>query len=293
MTDRDEWLEWRKKGIGSSDAACVWGKSPYKTRHELGEEKRGKDIRESKTNWAMNKGNELEPIARQKLAALLNIENGTDETFDAKIVVMKDYPFMRASLDGCSKDGSVIAEFKFMGKEKHLAVLKGEIPEHYRIQVMHQLLVSGADYCWFASFDGETLHTHKIERDASFMVDHLELCKEFWSLVEQDKPQPISDDDFKTIRVKGATALAYGWKQIKRQIEELEAKEEEMRNELIKLADHPRCKIDDVRIISYPGNRGTIDYTKVMKLPEISSLGIDLEQFRKPNGKPYHKVEIK
>ena len=31
----DEWLRWRKKGIGGSDVAAALGFSPYKTQREL------------------------------------------------------------------------------------------------------------------------------------------------------------------------------------------------------------------------------------------------------------------
>ena len=37
----EEWLDWRKKGIGSSDAPIIMGVSPWKTPFELWEEKTG------------------------------------------------------------------------------------------------------------------------------------------------------------------------------------------------------------------------------------------------------------
>ena len=39
--NRKQWLEERKKGIGGSDVACIFGMSPYKTNVELWEEKVG------------------------------------------------------------------------------------------------------------------------------------------------------------------------------------------------------------------------------------------------------------
>jgi len=41
--NREEWLEVRKRGIGSSDAASVVGLSPYKSQLELWLEKTGRD----------------------------------------------------------------------------------------------------------------------------------------------------------------------------------------------------------------------------------------------------------
>ena len=32
---RDEWLDWRKRGLGGSDAAAVLGISPFRTARDL------------------------------------------------------------------------------------------------------------------------------------------------------------------------------------------------------------------------------------------------------------------
>src|SRR5450830_1328762 len=64
---RDDWLEVRKNGIGSSDAAAAVGLNPYKSQLELWLEKTGRDENLPKSDpldedspayW----GNVLEPI---------------------------------------------------------------------------------------------------------------------------------------------------------------------------------------------------------------------------------------
>lgn len=64
---REDWLQIRKKGIGSSDAAAAVGLNPYKSQLELWLEKTGRDAglpkadphdEESPLYW----GNVLEPI---------------------------------------------------------------------------------------------------------------------------------------------------------------------------------------------------------------------------------------
>ncbi|HBO5106289.1 TPA: lambda-exonuclease family protein, partial [Pseudomonas aeruginosa] len=64
---REDWLQIRKQGIGSSDAAAAVGLNPYKSQLELWLEKTGRDTKVPKTDphdeespayW----GNVLEPI---------------------------------------------------------------------------------------------------------------------------------------------------------------------------------------------------------------------------------------
>jgi len=64
---REEWLEVRKQGIGSSDAAAAVGLNPYKSQLELWLEKTGRDTGLPKTDpddeeSAMYWGNVLEPM---------------------------------------------------------------------------------------------------------------------------------------------------------------------------------------------------------------------------------------
>ena len=43
--EEDEWLSWRKKGVGGSDVAAALGLSPYKTARELFYDKIGVKLR--------------------------------------------------------------------------------------------------------------------------------------------------------------------------------------------------------------------------------------------------------
>ncbi|MES2145765.1 MAG: YqaJ viral recombinase family protein, partial [Pseudomonadota bacterium] len=101
--DRQEWLKWRKGGIGSSDAPIIMGASPYKTRLQLYKEKISPEIKEE-TSFIQQMGNDIEPRLRSYM------EFKHDRTYAPKLVVMAEYPHLRASLDGCSEDGQAIIE---------------------------------------------------------------------------------------------------------------------------------------------------------------------------------------
>ena len=60
-----EWLEWRHKGIGASDAPAIMSENPWKSATELLREKCG-PARDLGLNAAMARGTQLEPEARRR-----------------------------------------------------------------------------------------------------------------------------------------------------------------------------------------------------------------------------------
>jgi putative phage-type endonuclease len=319
--NRNDWLKWRHGGIGSSEAAIVHDVSEWSTRYELGEIKRGPCPPETPANFAQEKGNAREPIARARFSAEYNIEHGTDEDFEPRCVEVEELPFMRASLDGSSKDGKVIAEFKTMsdaptpgkaltpGQQKHVDVLNGDLPLTaregrcrvpliYFIQIQHQLLISGAERCFFVSFDGETHTSCEILPDVNFLKGHIDLCTEFWMLVLSGKPQPISERDYKELRVKGMAGKVQKWKRLKLRASEIEDQMEALRTEILAVAEkdgHPRLRCSGISIVKQAGRAGSMDWQKAYStLADLAKgvASIEIEKYKKPDGKSFYKMEI-
>lgn len=71
--EHKEWLEWRKLGLGASDAPVVMGVSPWKTRHQLWLEKTGQKVDEPTNQYILDKGHAMEPKARALLKSLIMI----------------------------------------------------------------------------------------------------------------------------------------------------------------------------------------------------------------------------
>ena len=60
---RDEWLAYRRKGIGGSDAAAVLGISPFMTARDLYYDKLGISAQSDEENWVAKEiGHLLEPL---------------------------------------------------------------------------------------------------------------------------------------------------------------------------------------------------------------------------------------
>ena len=194
---REDWLAFRKQGIGSSDAAAAVGLNPYKSQLELWLEKTGRDGNLPKTDpqdeespayW----GNLLEPI----VAAHYTKRTGNRVR---RINAVLQHPdpdkaWMLANIDreviGCPD--VQILECKTAGLNG-ARLWKDGVPEYVQLQVMHQLAVTGkraADVAVLIC--GQDLQIHRIERDEVMISQLIELEREFWGRVER-REAPATD----------------------------------------------------------------------------------------------------
>ncbi len=131
-----EWIEWRHKGIGASDAPIIMEENPWKSTEELLQEKRGV-ARNSKKNEAMRRGTMLEPEARSRYIA----RTGND--VKPACLQSNQYPWLRASVDGISSNGNTVVEIKCGESVYRHTSQYGCAPDYYYGQLQHILAVSG------------------------------------------------------------------------------------------------------------------------------------------------------
>lgn len=192
MSEKEEWLKQRSKGIGGSDAPVVLGISPFKSRLQLWNEKVSKKIDpESGDALILQIGNALEPIVANKYAK----ETGRKlEIRPSK--VHPEYPFIIGNIDReivGDERGPGILEIKTKGAwiDWH-----GEdIPPYYMAQVQHYLSIYGYEWASFAVLDlGTRKISHlDIERDDKQIAKIIDEEKKFWELVEKGIPPEIDN----------------------------------------------------------------------------------------------------
>lgn len=196
--DRDAWLEVRKGGIGSSDAAAAVGLHPYKSPLQLWMEKTGRNASlpvvdphddQSPMYW----GTLLEPI----VAAHYTRRTGNRVRRVNAVLQHPEHPWMRANLDRevVGAPDVQILECKTAGL--HGARLwRDGVPEYVQLQVMHQLAVTGKQAADVAVLlGGQELQVFRIERDAGMIAQLIELERRFWGQVERDQPPPADGSD--------------------------------------------------------------------------------------------------
>ena len=192
---REDWLEIRKQGIGSSDAAAAVGLNPYKSQLELWMEKTGRDAgipkadphdEESPMYW----GNVLEPI----VAWHYTHRTGNKVR---RINAVLQHPDPELSWMMANIDREVIGAEDVQILECKTAGINGArlwkegVPEYVQLQVMHQLAVTGKQAADVAVLlGGQKLEIYRIERDEAMITRLIELERRFWHYVETDTPPP-------------------------------------------------------------------------------------------------------
>ena len=176
-----QWLAWRHNGIGASDASTVMGENRFASSSKLLREKRGTVILDSFQNEAMALGTKLEPEARKLYIAK------TGKNVRPVCVQSSRYDWLRASLDGLSRNHDSVVEIKCGASVYRRVSQSGSVPDYYYGQVQHILAVTGLDsldfWCYWPDNPALLL---QVERDDRYIGRLLEKELEFWNLVNQN-----------------------------------------------------------------------------------------------------------
>lgn len=139
--DEKGFLETRHYGIGGSDAAAVMGLSPYATKVSLWEEKSNPPKLKQLNNDVLQFGNDAEPV----LIKLFELQNKLKvEDTKGICLIHEKYDFIRVNLDGFIIEENAVLEIKTVNRD-FKSWYNGDIPQNYYIQLLHEMLVTGAD----------------------------------------------------------------------------------------------------------------------------------------------------
>lgn len=175
-----EWLEWRHKGVGASDAPTIMRNNPWKSIEALLLEKRGLP-KSSKPTEAMKRGIELEPEARKYYV------RSTARKVQPACLQSTRYEWLRASVDGITANGDWAVEIK-CGKSTYRDTLKyaefKKIPPYYYDQVQHILAVTGLEAMDFWCYlPGQTELLVRVDRNNAYIDRLLHTEYRFWTEV--------------------------------------------------------------------------------------------------------------
>lgn len=271
-----EWLEYRRSLRNASESPAVLGLSPWTTPYKLWLEKTGKA--EVQTTAAMQRGTDLEPVARAAYEAQTGL------VMQPLVLQAGAYS---ASLDGLTLEGDLLLEIKcpVRGTRSDLwqEVQAGQVPQHYQIQVQHQLMVSGAEMAHLWVFDGSKGLLHEIRPDVSLMERIQAGWEVFQPFLDSDTPPPLSQDDTIVRADASWTAAAKAYAQAKQEADAVAERLEAARQNLLALARHPKEQGAGVTVTRY-WKQGTVDYKRIPALQ-----GLDLSPWR---GKGREEVRV-
>lgn len=173
---REEWLSWRRGGVGGSDAAVIVGLNPYRSRLELYADKLGL-IPEREDSEAMRIGRDLEAYVAQRWA------EATGKKYRrTNFMYCHDwYDFIRANIDREVIGENAGLECKTTSVFNKSDFENGETPLTYYCQCQHYMAVMGYERMYLAVLVlGKAFYHFVIERSEEEINALLENEVEFW-----------------------------------------------------------------------------------------------------------------
>ena len=184
---REQWLEYRRKGIGGSDAAAVLGISPFRTGRDLYYDKLNIVTADDAENWVqLEVGTLLEPL----VAKIFAHKTGYKIYRRPFMFQHPLYPWMLADLDYMVElpDGtSAILEIKttnYNAKDNWWYNGEEIVPVYYESQGRHYMSVMNLDRVYFCCLYGnnedEVIIRH-LDRDYAYESELIALEDTFWN----------------------------------------------------------------------------------------------------------------
>ena len=159
----EDWLEYRKLGIGGSDASVVCGINRYRSPVELWLDKTGQ-LPAQEAGEAAYWGRQLEALVRAEFTK----RTGIAVRIVNELLQSEECPFMLANLDGvCDVPdvGPCIFEAKTASAYK-ASEWDDAIPDEYALQLAHYMAVTGYAGAYIAVLiGGNTFRWKFVERD--------------------------------------------------------------------------------------------------------------------------------
>ena len=197
-----EWLAYRRQGIGGSDVAAILGISPFRTARDLYDDKLNiASAADDAGNWvALEMGHLLEPL----VARIFAKKTGLEVFQIKKMFQHPQYPFMLADVDYFVRlpNGKIaILEIKttnYNAKDHWWKDGEECVPVYYETQGRHYMTVMDIDEifycCLYGNNEDEVIIRH-LYRDREYEQEMIYLEREFWhDHILTRIPPPYTED---------------------------------------------------------------------------------------------------
>ncbi|MBQ7280585.1 MAG: YqaJ viral recombinase family protein [Bacteroidales bacterium] len=202
---REEWLELRKSGMGSSEVASIVGLNPWQTPYQLWRKKLGMD-EPTEENQAMKRGHWCEDAVAQYWSDTTGRQVIARSAGDW-LIRDDERPFLQVSPDRTFwVDGDGLKHGKNAEQNKgileckttNLVIDPNDIPKHWFCQVQYQLAVAGYQHgslAWMmAGFQFGHIDIDVVPDFASWLISEVE---RFWTdnVLGKKEPEAINVQD--------------------------------------------------------------------------------------------------
>ncbi|AQH05528.1 endonuclease (plasmid) [Burkholderia sp. KK1] len=262
-----EWLAWRLKGIGGSDAPIIMGKSLYMRAYELFKQKTGKATAQ-KPNPILDKirerGHLLEPLARAAF------ERETGDLVSPIVGVSATHAFIRSSFDAYDPFKREPTEIKCPGERAHAIAVSGKVPDEYIDQIQHEIFVAESDWANYYSFDGDKGVLVRVARDQKRIDQIVASEEEFWDRVRSG-----------VWETNEWVAASTNYLMIKKEMDDLKTREAQARQALVDLIPPGKDSMEGCGLlVTKSGRAGNVDYAKILADRNITLTDAELDAYR-------------
>lgn len=188
MTDRDEWLAWRRGGIGGSDIAAILGLSSFGSPYTVWADKVGL-LPPSETTERQQVGLDLEDA----IARMFHRRTGLHAAGEQTWCTHRDEAWMRCTVDAFVTEGPMdgftgpglpaivdaigIGQWKTDGRRS----FPDGVPPAMRAQVQWEMAVTDLPHAWLGVLHaGFAFEVYEVERDDDDIAFMVERAERFW-----------------------------------------------------------------------------------------------------------------
>lgn len=269
----DAWKSKRRQSITATDISKIIGVNKYCTANKLWKQKLGLE-EEEKENDAMRLGSALEPVALKMFIEKTGIEMSPCVKFHEK------NEWKMASLDGISICGKHAVEIK-CSRSLFEKAKNGLIDEIYMCQIQWQMYIAKIEKIYFACYWDNEIIIMSVERDDDFLNEIMPKIHDFRNRMMEFDPPPLVEKDYIQKDDKDWRMIAHLYNESSKELEICKARNEALRQELIKMSGGQSCKGGGV-ILTKSSRLGSIKYDSIEALKSV-----DLNKYRKPSIEVY------
>lgn len=188
---REEWLRWRRMGIGGSDASILAGVNPFCSIFQLWQDKTGQTEPEETESEYAHFGTLLEPVVKKEFTR----RTGLKVRSRRAILQSEAHPFMLADLDGVVNENGKMCIFEAKTASAYKLETWAEgIPLEYQYQIQHYMAVTGAEKTYIAALvGGNHFIYHEAFRDEGMIQEIIRMEREFWETCVLGGKEPPAD----------------------------------------------------------------------------------------------------
>lgn len=191
----EEWLDYRRGGIGGSDVSIIFGVSHFRCNRELYYDKLGiKPLRDAEDETWLQK--EMGHVLEDLVAKVFSRKTGLKAFEVKKMFSHPLYPFMRADVDRfvIDENGRTgILECKTTNYQNKDAWAGEKYPYQYELQIRHYMAVMNLDFAYIACLWGNSENDFAyryVERDLEFEDEIIEAEQYFWEEYIEKRVEP-------------------------------------------------------------------------------------------------------